>query len=73
MIVEGVYQVRISGRIKRLNKKIFELQDHGFRIRKMKKRIDWPYFWRYRFTVTMWKDIIIDSNHIIETPITGLL
>jgi hypothetical protein len=73
MILEGLYKVKYSGLIAYVNKQIFKAQDHGFRIHKMKKRIDWPYFWRYRFTVTMVKDIIVDSKHITETPLTGLL
>lgn len=71
MILEGIYKKNIIGKAE----EVFHGSHYrgGWRMKSFSYKRNWPYFWQKIYTVTLYKDIIVDEEHIIETPINELL
>jgi len=69
MIMEGTMIFHLRGNSDYIQNELVDLLNQGWRIKLMEHQRDWPRFWNHTYHLTMVKDVIVDSKHIIETPI----
>jgi hypothetical protein len=66
--------VIISGRLKEVNDKITAYNQENYKVVFHTKKRDYPYFWRYRYTVTMADcDYLNDIGDIPQTSLSFIV
>lgn len=74
MIHEAYEFQVIQGRLKPIAELCVNLKAQGYEVKKVKRKIKWPFFWISIYKVKLRRPIIIDMdvNDIIHTPINDL-